>query len=216
MKKSMTITKLTEIRGIGDAVASKLIDHYGSEQVALKTIFEGKIFSLIDAGLSEKIALKVVRSYKNAITGDDNDDSLQTSDINQINSKLIKMLQSYAMTAYGKSKILVDFYPSRSKEKIAQNRDIFQTSLKIIDLNKPKLDSILANFTNFQPLEVNNDFEVKRRTVLTTIPEAMKTLKGLKIPIYCNLELIRSFEELQNYILTDELILLLTEHDFDD
>ena len=65
-------------------------------------------------------------------------------------------------------------------------------------------------------MEVDNDFEVKRRTVLTTVPEAMRTLKGLKIPTYCNLELIRSFEELQNYVLTDELILLLTEHDFDE
>ena len=208
--------KLTSLRGIGETVASKLVTFYGTETIAMQNIAEGKIFSLIDAGLSEKIALKIVRSYKNSLSGEENDDSLQTADINQIYTKLIKLIQTYALTSYGKSKILVDFYPTKSKNKIAQNRTTFQLAMDLTTNNKEKNESIHKYLSDFKPLETNTDFEVKQRIILTTIPEVLKSLKNLKIIKYCQVELISSFQELKDYESSDELVLLLTEHDVDE
>ena len=216
MKKSSTTLKLKELRGIGDTVAGKLIDFYGSEASAIQEIAEGKIFSLIEAGLSEKIALKIVRSYKNSLTGEGQEDTLQTQDVNQISSKIIKLIQSYALTSYGKSKILVDIYPTQNKQQIKQNQAIFETACKLMSLNTAQIEKITHILSDFKPLEVYDNFEVKRRIFLTTVPEVLKSLKGLRITSYFQVELIKSFDELKNYDLTDELLLLLTEHDFDE
>ena len=215
MRKS-TIAKLTELRGIGESVASKLISYYGSEAIAIKTISEGKIFSLIEAGLSEKVALKIVRSYKNNVSGEEHQETLQTPDINQIYSKIIKLIQNYALTSYGKSKILVDLFPTQNKNRIAQNRIIFETAIDLLNLNNSNLDLVSKLYSDFKPLEIFDGFDVKRRILLTTIPEVLKSLKSLKINSYCQVELITSFEELKNYDSSDELLLLLTEHDFDE
>ena len=216
MKKNQSDVKLISLRGIGESVASKLISFYGSETVAVQTIAKGKIFSLMEAGLSEKIALKIVRSYKNSITGEENDDSLQTQDVNQIYSKLIKLIQQYALTSYGKSKILVDFYPTQNMTRVGQNRGVFKTAISITKANNQNIGWIMQNLQDFKPLELIEDFEVKRRIILTTIPEVLKSLKSLKITSYCQVELISSFEELKDYNLSEELLLLLTEHDFDE
>ena len=206
--RNSTIVKLTELRGIGESVASKLTSYYGSEAIAIKTIAEGKIFSLIEAGLSEKVALKIVRSYKNNVSGEEHQETLQTSDINQIYSKIIKLIQNYALTSYGKSKILVDLFPTQNKNRIAQNRKIFETAVDLLNKNRLNLDLIGKLYADFKPLEIYNDFDVKRRILLTTIPEVLKSLKNLKITTYCQVELITSFEELKNYDSSDELLLL--------
>ncbi len=216
MKKNTTITKLKDLRGIGDSVAGKLIDFYGSEVNAIRTIAEGKIFSLVEAGLSEKIALKIVRSYKSSLSGEESDETLQTQDVNLIYTKIIKLIQNYALTSYGKSKILVELYPTQNKNIINTNQEIFRTSRHLQELNKLKKDELVKIYTDFKPLEIFDDFEVKRRILLTTVPEAFKSLKGLKITSYCQVELLTSFEELKNYNESDELLLLLTEHDFDE
>ncbi len=216
MKKDQTEVKLLSLRGIGDTVASKLISYYGTEARAISNIAEGNIFSLIEAGLSEKIALKIVRSYQSSLSGQQYEETLQTQDINQIYGKIIKLIQNYSLTSYGKSKILVDIFPTQNKQKINQNRTIFQTALNLTDVNSSNIDLITKILSDFKPLEVLDDFEVKRRILLTTIPEVMKSLKNLKINNYIQIELIRSFEELKNYDTSEELLLLLTEHDFDE
>ena len=216
MKKNQSEVKLISLRGIGDTVASKLISYYGSEAIAISTIAEGKIFSLIEAGLSEKIALKIVRSYKSYLLGEEHEDMLQTQDINQIYSKIIKLIQNYSLTSYGKSKILVDIFPSQNKQKIKQNQSIFQTAINLAKENATNLESIISIYADFKPLEVYDDFEIKRRILLTTIPEVVKSLKNLKITKYLQVGLITSFEELSNYNTSEELLLLLTEHDFDE
>ena len=65
MISTQPLSSLRELHGIGERVADRLVEHFGSEDAALQAICEGDIASLSEVnGISHNFALSLARDAR--------------------------------------------------------------------------------------------------------------------------------------------------------
>ncbi len=126
MKASQPLSSLREIHGIGERVADRLIDHFGTEDAALQAIFEGDIVSLSEVnGISHNFALSLARYAKSSAEGCSISDFLKTKEALDLYSRLLELIKSFAHTAHSRDKLDL-FYPlPASRMDLIQERQAF-------------------------------------------------------------------------------------------
>ncbi|MEM2142430.1 MAG: helix-hairpin-helix domain-containing protein, partial [Candidatus Thorarchaeota archaeon] len=99
----MTISSLSAIAGVGDKIRKALIDHFGSEAVALKVILDSRVDLLAAVpGIGDKQAVNLVKSAYEAEFGISSNMVLRTADVRKIYDTILEIVQSYANTTYAK------------------------------------------------------------------------------------------------------------------
>lgn len=111
MKASYSFSSLQEIHGIGERVADRLIEHFGTEEAALQAICEGDIASLSEInGISHNFALSLARDARSRVEGCSISDFLKTKEAMALYSRLLELIKSFAHTAHARD-MLDLFYP---------------------------------------------------------------------------------------------------------
>jgi DNA mismatch repair protein MutS2 len=111
MMSEQKISSLQELHGIGERVAGRLIEHFGSEDEALKAICEGDIASISEInGISRSFALSLARDARSRVEGCSISDFLKTKEAVDIYSRLLELIKSFAHTAHARDKLDL-FYP---------------------------------------------------------------------------------------------------------
>jgi dsDNA-specific endonuclease/ATPase MutS2 len=126
MKASYPFLSLREIHGIGERVADRLIEHFGTEAVALQAIYEGDIASLSEVnGISHNFALSLVRDARSRVEGCSISDFLKTKEAMDLYSRLLELIKSFAHTTQARDKLDL-FYPLPvSRIDLIQERQAF-------------------------------------------------------------------------------------------
>ncbi|HEY3360953.1 MAG TPA: endonuclease MutS2 [Methanosarcina sp.] len=126
MKASYPFLSLREIHGIGERVADRLIEHFGTEAVALQAIYEGDIASLSEVnGISHNFALSLVRDARSRVEGCSISDFLKTKEAMDLYSRLLELIKSFAHTTQARDKLDL-FYPLPvSRIDLIQERQVF-------------------------------------------------------------------------------------------
>jgi len=123
---SYPFSNLREIHGIGNRVADRLIEHFGTEAAALQAICEGDIASLSEiSGISHNFALSLARDARSRVEGCSISEFLKTKEAMALYSRLLELIKSFAHTAHARDK-LDFFYPLPvSRIDLIQERQAF-------------------------------------------------------------------------------------------
>jgi len=120
------LSSLRELHGIGERVADRLVEYFGSEDAALKVICEGDIASLSEVnGISHNFALSIARDARARVEGCSISDFLKTKEALDLYSRLLELIKSFAHTTHARDKLNL-FYPvPASRMDLVQERQAF-------------------------------------------------------------------------------------------
>jgi len=107
----LTLESLSDIPGVGEKVKQSLIDHFGSEAVALKVIQDSRV-DLVAAvpGIGSRQAVNLVKGAFEHEFGATSNMLLRSVDIRKIYESSLDIIRSYANTTYAKDKLFL-YYP---------------------------------------------------------------------------------------------------------
>lgn len=107
----LTLESLSDIPGVGEKVKQSLIDHFGSEAVALKVIHDSRV-DLVAAvpGIGSRQAVNLVKGAFEHEFGATSNMLLRSVDIRKIYESSLDIIRGYANTTYAKDKLFL-YYP---------------------------------------------------------------------------------------------------------
>lgn len=116
----MHVSELTAFPGIGDKIAVRLIEHFGSEQGAKDALQRRDVASLAEVpGISEKYAISLIHQAIATQDGVSIDDFLQTPEAMNVYERIIGLIRSYSHTPYSRAKLSTYIpYPSTKASQI--------------------------------------------------------------------------------------------------
>ncbi|TFH03139.1 MAG: hypothetical protein E4H14_17090 [Candidatus Thorarchaeota archaeon] len=123
----MVIESLSEISGIGEKVQKALVDHFGSEAVALKVIQDSRV-DLVAAvpGIGSRQAVNIVKGAFEQQFGVSSNMLLRSNDIRKIYESVLEIMQDYANTTYAKDKLFLYFpLPPEKLDTILERQKYF-------------------------------------------------------------------------------------------
>lgn len=123
----LTIEHLSEIPGVGEKVQKALIEHFGSEAVALKVIRDSRV-DLVAAvpGIGSKQAVNLVKGAFEQQFGVNSNMILRSADIRKIFESILEIMQGYANTTYAKDKLFLYFpLPPEKLDTIVERQQYF-------------------------------------------------------------------------------------------
>jgi dsDNA-specific endonuclease/ATPase MutS2 len=168
MKNSQPLSNLREIHGIGERVADRLIEHFGTEDEALQAICEGDIASLSEInGISHNFALSLARDARSKAEGCSISDFLKTKEALDLYSRLLELIKSFAHTTHARDKLNL-FYPlPASRMDLIQERQAFvREYLELGDAfsENPEFLELLARVRKLRSVPAN--LRVRDRIIL--------------------------------------------------
>ena len=123
----LTIESLSEIPGIGEKVRKALVDHFGTETVALKVIQDSRV-DLVAAvpGIGSRQAVNLVKGAFEQQFGVSSNMLLRSSDIRKIYESVLEIMRDYANTTYAKDKLFLYFpLPPEKLDTILERQKYF-------------------------------------------------------------------------------------------
>jgi len=126
MLSEQKISSLRELYGIGERVADRLVEYFGSEDAALEAICEGDIASLSEvSGISHNFALSLARDARSRSEGCSISDFLKTKEALDIYARILELIKSFSHTTHARDKLNL-FYPlPASRMDLVRNRQAF-------------------------------------------------------------------------------------------
>ncbi len=136
---------LRDIKGIGDKLASRIINHFGSQEEFLQAAGNYDVYRLASMeGVSQRRAVEII----NAVLGNPTEEFLKTERAVQIYEEIIQCILNYANTEYARNRVLL-LSPGKNKEKIQENLSMVMAAKeKVAQLPR---DDLKALFRNVNP-----------------------------------------------------------------
>ena len=179
MISEQKISSLRELHGIGERVADRLIEYFGSEESALKAICEGDIASLSEInGINHNFALSLARDARSRVEGCSISDFLKTKEAVDIYSRLLELIKSFAHTAHARDKLNL-FYPvPASRMDLIKERQAFvgeYLELASAFAENSEFLQLLSRIRKLRPVPGN--LRVKDRIVLCGNQKVLETAR---------------------------------------
>ena len=96
--QDLAIESLSQISGIGEKVRKALVDHFGTEAIALKVIQDSRV-DLVAAvpGIGSRQAVNIVKGAFEQQFGVSSNMLLRSSDIRKIYESVLEIMQGYIL-----------------------------------------------------------------------------------------------------------------------
>jgi len=135
---------LRDIKGIGDKLASRIINHFGSQEDFLQAASNYDVYRLASMeGVSQRRAVEII----NAVLGNPTEEFLKTERAVQIYEEIIQCILNYANTEYARNRVLL-LSPGKNKEKIQENLSMVMAAKeKVAHLPRDDLRALFKNVT---------------------------------------------------------------------
>lgn len=133
---------LRDIKGIGDKLASKIINHFGSQDEFLRAASNYEVYRLASMeGVSQRRAVEII----NAVLGNPTEEFLKTERSVQIYEEIIQCIVQYANTEYAKNRVLL-LSPGKNPETIQENlKMVMEAKEKVASLPRDDLKALFKN-----------------------------------------------------------------------
>tara|TARA_B100000963_G_C22623639_1_gene671216 strand:- start:72 stop:2060 length:1989 start_codon:yes stop_codon:yes gene_type:complete len=156
---------LSAIPGVGERLAKKMTDHFGSEEAALSSLMSGDIGQIAEIdGVSPKRALSLARS----IAGDDGQ-FLATKESIKLHQQLIDQIANFTASPATKARLQL----LTPLEDSSKRRDLIEAAMKFLS-NDNEIATKLSNSLK-QVTTLKNNSERYDRVVVTK--QSMNHLK---------------------------------------
>jgi len=133
---------LRDIKGIGDKLASRIINHFGSQNEFLRAAGNYDVYRLASMeGVSQRRAVEII----NAVLGNPTESFLKTERAVQIYEEIIQCIIQYANTEYAKNRVLL-LSPGKNQATIQENLNrVMEAKEKVAHLPKDDLRALFKN-----------------------------------------------------------------------
>ncbi len=129
----LDITSLADIPGVGDKVTKALVDHFGSESVAMKVILDSRV-DLVAAvpGIGDRQAVNIVKAAFESQFGVSSNTILRSPDVRKIFESVMDIIRDYANTSYARDKLFLYFpLPPERIDDIHKRQEYFSHALEM-------------------------------------------------------------------------------------
>jgi len=133
---------LREIKGIGDKLASRIINHFGSQEEFLRAANNYEVYRLASMdGISQRRAVEII----NTVLGNPTEEFLKTERSVQIYEEIIQYIIQYASTDYARNRVLL-LSPGKDPHDIEKNLEmVMEAKERVSQLPIDDLKNLLKN-----------------------------------------------------------------------
>ncbi|MGF7118472.1 helix-hairpin-helix domain-containing protein [Methanobacterium oryzae] len=184
---------LTKIKGIGDKLAKKIIDSFGSEEKFKTAIrnYEVDKLSKIE-GVSQAKAIEII----NAALGNPKEEFLKTGRAIQIYDEIIDRILKYSNTKYGKNRILL-IGPTKDRSKIQENLDFVMNAKETV--SRLPIDEISSLLKKVNPSVRDKPKYDASRALLVESREDYNRLMDMDLNRYATIITAEEVENVEDY-----------------
>ncbi len=197
MKHKENIHSLNDIPGIGEKMARRFIEHFGTEQNALEAILNGDVASIsCMEGVGQRYAISLVQEVNSRIEGVKIQDFLKTRESMDIYERLLDIIKTFAHTGYAREKMHTFFpYPASSRDKIESIRSSVAQHIEHADMLRGN-EVFLSLLSGVKPLNLKQKpVKVRDRVVLTTDTKRLEKIKK-RFGEYVDIHLVSSLTDI--------------------
>jgi len=163
------MNNLQDIPRIGEKMAQRFVEHFGSEDTALDAILDGDIASISEVeGIGQRYAISLVHEVRAQVEGVSLTDFLKTKEGMDIYERLLDLIKQFAHTRYAKDKLHIYFpYPAGKMDKIKSVRESMSGYLNTAALLNDDT-GFLELLAQIKPLSLKYSMpRVRDRVILT-------------------------------------------------
>ncbi len=209
------LDRLDQIPGVGPRLAQKLIDIFGSEAVALNIIVNAQVATLAGIpGVGKKKALDIVQEAYALREGISAFEVLKTKDIQEIYTRILTIIQSYANSMFAKDKLSLYYpLPSSKIEIINKRLQWFQQAEELVKKsNQTQLDQLGQLLSNARPLRRGTNLSLATwRVILTDNETAYQQLKEYGADKTSRIIQLKPGERLDEYLQSYDYVIASLE-----
>ncbi|MFX0107121.1 MAG: helix-hairpin-helix domain-containing protein [Candidatus Hodarchaeota archaeon] len=210
----MSIESLSEIPGVGDKVKKALIQHFGSEPVALKVIKDSRVDLVAAApGIGSKQAVNIVKAAFEIQFGASANTILRSTDVRKIFDSVLNIIRGYANTGYARDKLILYFpLPPDKIDVIRERQSYFADSIGMASkltadqrtLLKEQLSQVRGLFRRVKPRRLEG------RVVITNDEKVFDTLVTEGVDRWCPVYVLSEGENAADYARGYDLVLFIS------
>lgn len=196
---------LTRIRGIGDRLAQRIVENFGSEEELNKAInnLEVNKIAMID-GVSQKMAIDII----NYVLGNPTQDFLKTERAFKLYEDIIARILEFSHTEYGKNKILL-LAPVKDENRIYENLDFVMKAKRTVE--KLPIEDISRLLQKIDSPSKDRPKYDSGKVIVVESREDYHTLTDMKLNRYCSIitpDELQSLEDFEFiiYVYSDGMI----------
>ncbi len=205
------IESISAIPGVGEKLALKLIEEFGSESAALEAIVNAQVATLASIpGVGKKKALAIVHEAYTLLEGVDAYAVLKTDDIKDIYHQVLTIIQSYAYSLFAKDKLALYFpLPSSKIESIHRRQTWFEQAAELVrKCQKEQLTKLGEYLEKARPLRRGaRPSLVTWRVILTDSDQILTKLKQLGADTASRLIRLQPNEKIDEYLQSYDYVL---------
>lgn len=190
------ISSLRELPGIGEKVAERFIEAFGSEEEALKAIYGGDVNSISEVrGVSHPFALSLVRDTQARTRGCFLSDFLKTKEAEALYSRLLELIKGFSHTSSTRDSLDLFYpYPASRPDLLTERRNFVNKYLKLGKSFSENAEflALLSRVRKLKPAP--EKLKVGDRVILVRDPKIYETLKK-RYQMSLSVQLAESFAE---------------------
>ena len=210
----LVIESLSEISGIGEKVRKALVDHFGTEAVALKVKQDSRV-DLVAAvpGIGSRQAVNLVKGAFEQQFGVSSNMLLRSSDIRKIFENVLGIMQGYANTTYAKDKLFLYFpLPPEKLDTILERQKYFtDASTMARGLNSDQRETLKRLLTQVRGLYRRaKPRRIEGRVVITNDDKVFDKLITEGIDKWCPVYVLSEGESGVDYAQGYDLVLFIS------
>lgn len=210
----LSIESLSEISGIGEKVRKALVDHFGTEAVALKVIQDSRV-DLVAAvpGIGSRQAVNIVKGAFEQQFGVSSNMLLRSGDIRKIFESVLGIMQGYANTTYAKDKLFLYFpLPPEKLDIILERQKYFaDASTMARGLNSDQRETLKRLLTQVRGLYRRaKPRRIEGRVVITNDDKVFDKLIIEGIDKWCPVYVLSEGESGVDYAQGYDLVLFIS------
>ncbi len=210
----LTLESLSEIPGVGEKVKQSLIDHFGSEAVALKVIQDSRV-DLVAAvpGIGSRQAVNLVKGAFEHEFGVTSNMLLRSGDIRKIYENSLDIIRGYANTSYAKDKLFLYFpLPPEKTDVILERQKYFadarEMSRGLKTEQREQLRSLLSQvrglYRRIKPRRIEG------RVIITNDGKVFDTLVKEGVDRWCPVYVLSEGENGADYAQGYDLVIYIS------
>ncbi len=212
----MSITKLSDIPGVGEKVRKALIQHFGNERVALKVILDSRV-DLVAAvpGLGSKQAVNIIKGAFEIQFGASSNMLLRSPDARKIYDSILDIIRGYANTIYARDKLVLYFpLPPEKINVIHERQRYFADAAEMARLlTKEQREMLCRNLSRIRGLYKRiPPKRIEGRVILTNDESVFDRLVEAGVDRWCPVYILSEGDNATDYAQGFDFVLFISPH----
>ncbi|MHA2423471.1 MAG: helix-hairpin-helix domain-containing protein [Candidatus Thorarchaeota archaeon] len=210
----LSIENISDIPGVGEKVHKALVDHFGSDSVALKVILDSRV-DLVAAvpGIGARQAVNIVKAAYESKFGVTSNMILRSTDVRKIFDQVVDIIRGYANTGYAKDKLYLYFpLPPERVDEIQKRQSYFADAAKMSEnLSGDQREFLQTHLSQVRGLYRRlKPRRIEGRVIITTDTKVFDTLIREGVDRWCPVYALSEGENAADYAQGYDLVFYIS------